>query len=145
MLHDEAGGQHSALATFSPRVALGLSQRVNLLASYGFSFAQEGTLLSASSQYHRLSLRPELLIPLGSASLALSLGPALKATHTTYFDKGTAALSGTSWQLGAQSGIALDVKLNAVTVRAGFETLATYGRTDFIVGLGAAYAFGDTP
>jgi hypothetical protein len=142
MLRDEAAGNRTAVASLSPRLTFGLTDRLNLVGVYGFSFHQEGSLLTAASQYHRLCVRPELLLPMGAARLALGAGPSLQLTHTNYFDKGAAVVGSTSTRLGAVAGIALDVPIDRLTLRAGVDAFFTPGRTDLVIALGGLYSFG---
>ncbi|HSP81669.1 MAG TPA: hypothetical protein VLQ93_24330 [Myxococcaceae bacterium] len=144
LMRQEGGGQRSSLLSVGPRAALSLGRYLELSGAYGFSWSAEGTEVRATSQYHRLTLRPELHLPVRSAAFVLAAGPALTVTHTTLSDR-DAAVSTRYTRLGLSGGAALDIHLKPLTLRTGMDLVWTAGRLDLLLGVGALFTFGESP
>ncbi len=144
LMRQEGGGQRSSLFSVGPRVSLGLGKYLELSGAYGFSWSAEGTEVRATTQYHRVTLRPELRLPVRSAAFVLAAGPSLTITHTTLSDGGE-AVSTLYPRLGLSGGAALDIHLSPLTLRTGMDLVWTAGRLDLLLGVGALFTFGEAP
>jgi hypothetical protein len=144
LLRQEAGGQRSGLVSGGPRLVLDLGRYFALSADYRFAWASEGTVASATTQYHRASLRPEFHLPVRSTDFVLAAGPALTLIHTTLGGSGT-PVSTSYTRLGVSGGAAVDIHLAPLTLRTGVDLVWAARRMDVSVGLGALFSFGGTP
>lgn len=144
LLRQEAGGQRSGLVSGGPRLSLDLGRYFSLSADYRFAWASEGTVASATTQYHRASLRPELHLPVRTMDFVLAAGPALTLLHTTLGGSG-ARVSTTYTRLGVSGGAAVDIHLEPLTLRTGVDVVWAARRMDVSVGLGVLFSFGGAP
>ena len=142
LLHEEASGVRSPLPNLDLRVEQDLSKLLRVSLDYGFSFQDSGSALHAFSQYHRLRLRPELALPVGTHALILGAGPAVALTYSTFSDQGKFVLNTSHLSPGASALAALDVRLPSTTLRAGFELLWIPTRVDLLIGVGASFNVG---
>lgn len=144
LLRQEAGGQRTGLLSMGPRLSLDLGRYFALSADYRFAWASEGNVASATTLYHRTSLRPELHLPVRTTDFVLAAGPALTVVHTSLGGTGTRA-SATYSRLGVSGGAAVDIHLASLTLRTGVDVVWAARRMDVSVGLGALYSFGGSP
>jgi hypothetical protein len=146
LFRDEAGGSRSVLPTLAPRVERLVREDTFLVASYGFAYSPAGNAIAtASTQHHRLLLGVRRALPVRAASFSLACGPAATLMHTTLYDADVARASTTIVRAGAFAGLALDVPLDALTLRSGVQVLWTAGRVDVVVSLGGTWALGGAP
>ncbi len=144
LLRQEAGGQRTGLVSGGPRLSLDLGRYLALSADYRFAWASEGTVARATTQFHRVSLRPELHLPVRTTDFVLAAGPAYTLLRTTLSDRGSNV--STSYQrLGVSGGAAVDIHLAPVTLRTGVDLVWAARRMDVSVGVGALYSFGGAP
>lgn len=143
LFREEAGGNRSVLPSFALRGAVPLLPSLELGAAYGFGFASDTLpVVSTRTLHHRLVLRGEGSVRLRDASLLLLLGPALGLSQTELSAPGE-SVSTHVIRPGIAGGVALDVHLPGVVLRAGVEALWWRTRTDVFIGLGAALPLGE--
>ena len=97
-----------------------------------------------TTRYHRVSLRPELHLPVRTTDFVLAAGPALTVADTT-LRSGSTVLSSTYTRLGVSGGAAVDIHLAPLTLRTGVDLVWAARRMDVSVGLGALFTFGEAP
>jgi len=141
LLRQESSGEHSPLLLGGVRLEGRFARYLGAALSYQFSYSTYGTVLTGATQYHRLLLRPELVLPIDRATIFLAIGPALNFEHSRYSDSGRAVVSSTATRLGLSGGVGADVKLGPTRARAWLDAGWAASRIDFAVGLGIVYAW----
>lgn len=139
LLRDGGYGGYVPQPLVGVRLALDLHPNLAASLAYRFSFHSEGSTLQVRSQHHQLLLRPELRLPLATATLLVAAGPALEFGHTTLLDRGQEAVSSSTARLGVSGGLALDVRLASMVLRAGVDLSLVSRRLGVGLVLGAAF------
>jgi hypothetical protein len=143
LMREEAAGHHTPLLQLGPRASLALHPWVCVVATYGFSLHTEGTVSSASTQYHRFSLGPELRVPTRSGAFTVRASPALHLSSTSLYDRGVRLVSGPLITRAALSTrLAFEVDFPRLSVRASAGADFAAGRTDYTAGLGLTFPIG---
>lgn len=142
LLHEVASGNRAPLPTVDLRLERRLAPGWRLELAYGFGLTWGGEVLTATTQLHRLALRPGFVLPFQRSAVVVSLGPAVSATHTDLYQAGAHLTQGTRVQAGASAGAAFEVRLPSTTLRMGLDGVGWLDRVDLVVGLGAMFDLG---
>lgn len=142
LMRQEAGGQRTPLPALTARLSYQhLPGPLALGLVYQFAFAREGTVVRSFTQHHRLHLRPQVSLPLGTAFFSLAAGPGLQLSHSTVADAQRSYGAGlTRWCAGGE--LAFGVRLGRTQLRTGVDVTYAPGRLDLLVGLGATFGWG---
>ncbi len=143
LMRQEAGGQRTPLPALTARLSYDhLPGPLAAGLSYQFAFAREGTVVRSFTQHHRLHLRPQVSLPLGTAFFSLGAGPGLQLSHSSVADaqRSYGALV-SRWCAGAE--LAFGVRLGRTQLRTGVDVTYAPGRLDLVVGMGASFGWGD--
>lgn len=141
LMHEEAGGQRSALPALRLVGDLPLAGSWSAGAEYLFAFALEGATIGSFTQYHRLTLRPQFALPLGHAAVTLGVGPTLGLVSWR-LSTPTGRIGTTYLRLLASGELGFEVRLASTHLRAGTGVMWTPGRTDVLISLGATFGVG---
>jgi hypothetical protein len=141
LMREEAGGQRSVLPAIKLQGDLPLGTAWSIGGEYVFAFVPEGNAIVAFTQHHRLTVRPQWVLPLGHAALTLGAGPTL-ALVSFRFSSSTGGYGTTYPRAMATGELGFEVRLASTHLRVGTDVMWSPGRTDLLISLGATFGFG---
>lgn len=141
----EAGGNHSVLPTFAPRLSLDLPHGLSAVVLSPFAYAPKSEGAGGVSTFHhRLIARAEYAYPVGSARFFAGLGVATVFAHTQLWE-GTEVLNASmTFRVGPAIAAGIDVDVLPWRLRFAAETVFAAGRRDLSLVVGTTFPFGES-
>lgn len=144
LFRGEAGGNHSVLPTFTPRLSTPLPHGFSVVALSPVAYAPRGDGAGAVSTFHhRIIARVEYAYPVGSARFFAGAGPALVFTHSKLWEGNEVLTSSMTVRVGPAIAAGLDVDVLPWRLRLAAETVFASGRRDVSFVVGATLPFGE--
>jgi len=143
-LREEAGGNRAVLPSLGLRASYIPMPPLALTLQYGAAtLGPSGGVASTWAWLHRVSLRGDGRLALGTHAVVLGAGPAVTMVATSLADRGTPVASTFVTRPGVEALVAFETRLGTQTWRASFQGLWTAGRIDFWTGLGVDFGLGE--